>query len=771
MGFLKSTLGRQRRSQQASSARRSIPDHDEDEEAACDESPRVKWWTTTDDYPSATSLTASPGYSEFSHVQDAEDILAPISAGGAAACDDDDEDAECFESQMEEQQTPLGPDARTCSLLMEYRHLQDNAPRGLYVCPDVQDLLIWHCVLVLRQGHYKGAILKFVLRIPEDYPNSAPTVQFSSRVYHPLVDEATGILMGRDYAVLVLAFVKKVFYRSDLIGWRGGEDWIPNPGASRAFNLAFEKGDNTFQREVDKCIMESQRALCPGFGTAPNVKTFGTFNGGEVFLPPSPGWSLTFKEYNDSPESAHSMISAAVRNMPEELAGPQRTQAFCDWLTDRFIPRCEAQRRQEDQPAIKQLWDGPEDGRPTERCPPEGSAGGGRVTHPQSESPVSADSPSKMGNYRQRKKDATSETANTSSAHPVLMSSDPEEIPSNPSQDWLVKNGGVLLVLEFPVGSYFGIDKHVWQVGPRFMGVHLIPYGVHYVFYSEEEMSPRTGFFVVFGPNRPRIQVRRWQPETVELVAVGPQETSKYAFMFENQRMFADQLGPYPQEGLAQWKENTLFITPEVIAKLQPVNAGRLIKSSEAPGAEKEAEGETPVVFWTDIPRFTSKRLTGAQLTAAAIDRSEVLIEVLAGLRRPTDLLGELQAAFVVFMLGQSFEAFEQWKALLGLFAESEGAIDGNVDLYNSLYRVLFSQLQQMPDDMLLLDDGSSSFVVHHFRRIVENGSARPSLAKRAAYLKKLCENRFGESCGDVVEVEEGEDPPVVVDTDAQYYL
>ncbi|KAF4744677.1 hypothetical protein FOZ63_021227, partial [Perkinsus olseni] len=112
--------------------------------------------------------------------------------------------------------------------------------------------------------------------------------------------------------------------------------------------------------------------------------------------------SLIFKEYNDSPESAHSMISAALRNMPEELAGPQRTQAFCDWLTDRFIPRCEAQRRQEDQPAIKQLWDGPEDDRPTERCPPE------------SESPVSAGSPSKSGNYRQRKKDATSETANTS---------------------------------------------------------------------------------------------------------------------------------------------------------------------------------------------------------------------------------------------------------------------------------------------------------------------------------------------------------------------
>ncbi|KAF4728162.1 hypothetical protein FOZ63_011811, partial [Perkinsus olseni] len=65
MGFLKSTLGRQRRSQQASSARRSIPDHDEEEEAA------------------STFLTASPGYSEFSHVQDAEDILAPSNVMGA----------------------------------------------------------------------------------------------------------------------------------------------------------------------------------------------------------------------------------------------------------------------------------------------------------------------------------------------------------------------------------------------------------------------------------------------------------------------------------------------------------------------------------------------------------------------------------------------------------------------------------------------------------------------------------------------------------------
>lgn len=91
----------------------------------------------------------------------------------------------------------------------------------------------------------------------------------------------------------------------------------------------------------------------------------------EVFLSSSslPGCTLVFKEYDDATESAHSMISAALRNMPEELVGPQRTQAFCDWLTERFIPRCEAQRQEStrDQPEIKQLWTGPEDEQQGER--------------------------------------------------------------------------------------------------------------------------------------------------------------------------------------------------------------------------------------------------------------------------------------------------------------------------------------------------------------------------------------------------------------------
>lgn len=42
---------------------------------------------------------------------------------GGGEEEEEEEEADCFESQMD-QQTPLGPDPRTCSLLMEYRHLQ-----------------------------------------------------------------------------------------------------------------------------------------------------------------------------------------------------------------------------------------------------------------------------------------------------------------------------------------------------------------------------------------------------------------------------------------------------------------------------------------------------------------------------------------------------------------------------------------------------------------------------------------------------------------------
>ena len=43
--------------------------------------------------------------------------------------------------------------------------------------------------------------------------------------------------------------------------------------------------------------------------------------------------------------------------------------------------------------------------------------------------------------------------------------------------------GAVLVLLDVPEGTEFGIDYTSWHVGPRFKGIKMIPPGFHFVFY------------------------------------------------------------------------------------------------------------------------------------------------------------------------------------------------------------------------------------------------------------------------------------------------
>jgi ubiquitin-protein ligase len=111
-------------------------------------------------------------------------------------------------------------------VLEEYRHLPVHLPTGMVVVPSFDTLLEWHGCLHLKSGHYKGGIFKFSLHIPVDYPDSPPSVYFFNPIFHPLVDEETGELdlrpafptwrPGRDYIVLVLAYLKKIFFKREL---------------------------------------------------------------------------------------------------------------------------------------------------------------------------------------------------------------------------------------------------------------------------------------------------------------------------------------------------------------------------------------------------------------------------------------------------------------------------------------------------------------------------------------------------------------------------
>ncbi|KAI8802026.1 ubiquitin-conjugating enzyme/RWD-like protein, partial [Cladochytrium replicatum] len=121
---------------------------------------------------------------------------------------------------------------RRQELLIEFKNLRNpnHSPTGLYVMPDHADFLIWHGIIFIHRGYYREGVFKFVLRIPENYPEQAPTVRFITEIYHPLVDADRFFSLehqfprwraGKDYVVHVLHYLKNCFKEAVLMNLQG----------------------------------------------------------------------------------------------------------------------------------------------------------------------------------------------------------------------------------------------------------------------------------------------------------------------------------------------------------------------------------------------------------------------------------------------------------------------------------------------------------------------------------------------------------------------
>lgn len=62
----------------------------------------------------------------------------------------------------------------------------------------------------------------------------------------------------------------------------------------------------------------------------------------------------------------------------------------------------------------------------------------------------------------------------------------------------------------------------------------------------------------------------------------------------------------------------------------------------------------------------------------------------------------ELQFAFICFLIGNVYDAFEHWKRLLNILCRSEDAIGKYQDLYINLISVLYHQLGEIPADFFV---------------------------------------------------------------------
>ncbi|KAF7831073.1 protein AAR2-like protein isoform X1 [Senna tora] len=275
----------------------------------------------------------------------------------------------------------------------------------------------------------------------------------------------------------------------------------------------------------------------------------------------------------------------------------------------------------------------------------------------------------------------------------------------------LVKHGVTLLLLDVPqytLKFFFYIFFMMFSVGPAFKGIKMIPPGPHFVYYSSssrdgKEFSPIIGFFVDVGPSE--VIVRKWDPQEERLVKVSEEEEERYCLAVKNLE-FDRHLGPYNLNHYVDWKRLSNFIMKSIIERLEPIggeinvvyengifgNAPKTPMEKALDKQLKDSKFETSVdksqrkgCYYTSVPRVIKRKgIQGQELTSMNLDKTQLLETLLEKDYGGSEdlLLGELQFAFIAFLMGQSLEAFLQWKSLVNLLFGCTEAVSIAFQLY-----------------------------------------------------------------------------------------
>ncbi|KAK1801985.1 hypothetical protein P4O66_022218 [Electrophorus voltai] len=304
----------------------------------------------------------------------------------------------------------------------------------------------------------------------------------------------------------------------------------------------------------------------------------------------------------------------------------------------------------------------------------------------------------------------------------------------------LFEEGAILILLGVPEGTELGIDYKIWQVGPRFRGVKMIPPGIHFLHCSAAnikssggEIGPRKGLFLCLKPRE--IVLAHWDATEEDLDFSASQTPDEVSRVKAGLPELDPYLGPYPYDTLRKWVSLTDKLQPEVVSALQPLS-GRVCAFSDVvpelqlPYTKDRLEQNLPrndvqcqsmreglerlprmkprdgtELRFSHIPRqMFPAGATPAQITQCSLDLSYTLNCLLEKHHKeqPLNVLGELQFAFVCFLIGNVYEAFEHWKELLAVLCRSEEAMQERKDLYLGLISVLYHQLGEIPPDFFV---------------------------------------------------------------------
>ncbi|NP_001399355.1 cePP protein isoform 2 [Zea mays] len=268
----------------------------------------------------------------------------------------------------------------------------------------------------------------------------------------------------------------------------------------------------------------------------------------------------------------------------------------------------------------------------------------------------------------------------------------------------LVRKGATLLLLDVPQRTLFGIDTQMFSVGPKFKGMKMVPPGAHFVYYCSpnrhgNEFAPTVGFFLT--THQSEVIVRKWDVQEERLIKLSEEEDIRYSEAVRHFE-FDDQLGPYNLDSYGDWKQLSDYLSPNVIERLEPIG-GEITIAWESSWMDKapQSDMERRLVeqlregkFAKNAPVQSGRR--GCYYTSIPASTSLLETILAKNYEGQEDLfLGELQFAFIAFMMGQSLEAFMQWKALVSLLLScSDAPLHTRTNMFIKFIRTLYYQLK-----------------------------------------------------------------------------
>lgn len=139
---------------------------------------------------------------------------------------------------------------------------------------------------------------------------------------------------------------------------------------------------------------------------------------------------------------------------------------------------------------------------------------------------------------------------------------------------------------------------------------------------------------------------------------------------------------------------------------------------------------------------------TPAEISKYSLDSSYTLDLVLSE-RFHKDInifLGEVQYAFVCFLIGQNYDSFEQWKKLVHLLCTSGDAITQYPEAFLSVISILHFQIREIPSDFFVDIVTSNNFLTATLHELFQNllgDQVDPKLRKKGLSFQKHLTDKF----------------------------